>query len=208
MPSQARWLDWARTLQSMAQSGLTYCTNPFDLERYRELLILAEEISSAGSGAEKETIHTLFAQEAGYTTPKVDVRGAVFLGDELLLVRELMDNGRWTLPGGWCDTGDTPRQAVEREMREETGYEVSAIKLAAVLDRDTQGHPPYFFSVYKLFFLCEITGGRPTESIETGGSAFFPEEALPELSSGRVTEAELRLMFRHHREPNRPTDFD
>ncbi len=208
MAAETRWLKWARQIQSMAQSGLTYSTNPYDLERYHELLALTEEMSAAQSGVEKEVIHNLFVQEAGYTTPKVDVRGAAFRGDELLLVRELADGGRWTLPGGWCDTGDTPRQAVEREMREETGYEVRAIKLAAVLDRDTQGHPPYFFSVYKLLFLCEITGGSPLQSIETGESAFFNEDALPELSAGRVTEAQLRLLFRHHRDPSLPTEFD
>lgn len=208
MVAETLWLNWARRIQSMAQSGLTYSTNPYDLERYHELLALAAEITAAGSGLEKEAVRGLFASESGYTTPKVDVRGAAFRGDELLLVRELQDGGRWTLPGGWCDTGDTPRQAVEREMREETGYEVRALKLAAVLDRDTQGHPPYFFNVYKLLFLCEITGGSPTESIETGASAFFREDALPELSAGRVTETQLRLLFRHHRNPALPTEFD
>jgi ADP-ribose pyrophosphatase YjhB (NUDIX family) len=202
------WLEWARKIQSLAQAGLTYSTNDFDQERYHALLALAAEMSACGSGLEIETVEGLFHDQTGYTTPKVDVRGAIFRGDKLLLVREMLDNGRWTLPGGWADSGETPRQAVEREVWEETGYQVRATKLAAVLDRDTQGHPAYFFTVYKFFFLGEITGGSPAHSIETGESDFFSEEELPELSIARVTEAELRLLFLHHRQPELPTGYD
>lgn len=202
------WLEWARKIQSLAQSGLTYSTNAFDLERYHMLLALSAEMTAQGGELDIETVQTVFADQAGYTTPKVDVRGAIFRDDRLLLVREMLDGGRWTLPGGWADSGETPRQAVEREVWEETGYEVHATKLAAVLDRDTQGHPAYFFTVYKFFFLCEITGGGPVQSIETGESAFFAENELPELSIPRVTETELRLLFRHHREADIPTGFD
>jgi ADP-ribose pyrophosphatase YjhB (NUDIX family) len=202
------WLEWARKIQSLAQAGLSYSTNAFDLERYHALLALAAEISAHGAGLEIETVQTLFQDQAGYTTPKVDVRGAIFHDDTLLLVREMLDGGRWTLPGGWADSGETPRQAVEREVWEETGYKVRATKLAAVLDRDTRGHPAYFFTVFKFFFLCEITGGSPARSIETGESDFFREDGLPELSIARVTEAELRLLFRHHRQPELPTDYD
>lgn len=208
MATSPSWLAWARQIQSLAQAGLSYSSNAFDLERYHALLELAADITASGAGFEKETIHTLFANQAGYTTPKVDVRGAIFRGSELLLVREMLDGGRWTLPGGWADSDETPSQAVEREVWEETGYTVHATKLAAVLDRDTQGHPVYFFSVYKFFFVCELTGGTPVQSIETGESAFFREDLLPELSVPRVTEAELHLLFRHHREPELPTSFD
>jgi ADP-ribose pyrophosphatase YjhB (NUDIX family) len=187
---------------------LSYSNNAFDLERYHALLGIAAEITAQSAGLETEAVQTLFAGQAGYTTPKVDVRGAIFRDGKLLLVQEMMDGGRWTLPGGWADSGETPRQAVEREVWEETGYQVRATKLAAVLDRDTQGHPAYFFSVYKFFFLCDLTGGSPVRSIETGESAFFAEDELPVLSTPRVTETELRLLFRHQREPDLPTHFD
>jgi ADP-ribose pyrophosphatase YjhB (NUDIX family) len=206
MPS--KWLEWARKIQSLAQAGITYSTNGFDQERYHSLLEIAAEITAQHAGLETETVQALFADQAGYVTPKVDVRGAIFRDNQLLLVQEMLDGGRWTLPGGWADSGETPRQAVEREVREETGYQVHATKLAAVLDRDTQGHPAYFFTVYKFFFLCELVGGKPLPSIETGESAFFAEEALPPLSTPRVLEHQIHRLFRHHRQPDLPTDFD
>ncbi len=132
----------------------------------------------------------------------------MFQDGRILLVQELLDNGRWTLPGGWADVTDTPRQAVEREIVEETGYQARAVKLAAVYDRATRGHPPMYFSVYKLFFLCEITGGAPASSIETGGIKFFAEDDLPELSLGRVTPQEIHMLFEHQRTPGLTTEFD
>ena len=77
----------------------------------------------------------LFACDAGYATPKVDVRGVVFQDGKILLVQERSD-GMWTLPGGWADVGDSPADAVVREIREESGYETRATKLLALLDRN------------------------------------------------------------------------
>ena len=138
----------------------------------------------------------------------MDVRGAVFKDDKILLVRETMDHGRWTVPGGWVDPGDAPGPAAEREVFEETGYLVKAVKLAAVYDRERHGHPAYVYSIYKLFFICDLVGGSPAESIETGESAFFVEEALPELSISRITAEEIYMLFRQHRQPSLPTEFD
>jgi len=145
-----------------------------------------------------------------YPTPKVDVRGAVFRDDEVLLVREEADGG-WTLPGGWADVGETPSRAVEREVREESGYTVRAVKLAAVFDlahlRDGRPLRP---NVYKLFFVCELVEERAGQIVgfETSAARFFAREALPELSVPRVTREQLVRMWEHTRDPARPTDFD
>jgi ADP-ribose pyrophosphatase YjhB (NUDIX family) len=204
-----KWFEWGRALQSIAQNGLAYSQNAFDIERYQAMRALAAEILATYSGMEgPDALLDLFSSEKGYATPKVDVRGAVIQGNKILLVKELLDHGRWTLPGGWADVTDTPRQAVEREIREESGYEARATKLAMVYDRDTRGHPPMYFSCYKFFFLCEITGGAAAQSNETGGAEFFPEDDLPELSLGRVTPQEIHALFEHHRKPDLPTEFD
>ncbi len=122
---------------------------------------------AAGSGEPLERIESLIAGESGYPTPKVDVRGAVFRDRKILMVREISDGG-WTLPGGWADVHQTARECVEREIREESGFEARAVKLAAVYDYRRQGHPqPQLRSIYKLFFLCELTGGEARPSIET-----------------------------------------
>jgi ADP-ribose pyrophosphatase YjhB (NUDIX family) len=207
--SDVTWLAWVKRLRSIAQAGLTYAESPFDRERYEQILALAAEIAAAKTGSEGEKILTLFAEARGYETPKVDVRGIVFLEDRVLLVRELMDEGRWTLPGGWADVNDRPGEAVEREVWEESGYRVRAAKLLAVYDRRLHGHiPPAAYGIYKLFFQCDLVGGTPATSIETSGAAFFAEDEIPELSLGRVTPQELVRFFGHLRHPEWATDFD
>jgi len=201
------WLTWARRLQALAQSGLTYSENPFDRERYEQVRAVAAEIVAAQAGVDVGFVGELFAGQAGYATPKVDVRGVVFCDGEVLLVKERSD-GRWTLPGGWADAGETPAEAVEREVWEESGYRVRATKLLALYDRDRHGHPSFIFSIYKLFFRCELLGGEPCESVETAEARFFPEQDLPELSIGRVTPEEMARFFEHLRHPDWPTDFD
>jgi len=138
------------------------------------------------------------------------VRGAVLRYDRLLLLREVEDEHRWTLPGGWADVNESPAEAVAREVREEAGIEVRPYKLAAVWDRARHSHgAPQPFTVWRLFFLCEITGGEPRTGPETSEVAFFAEHELPsELSTRRVLHAHLRRMFEHMRQPGLPTEFD
>src|SRR5580700_4750324 len=161
---EPNWLVWARELQAIAQTGLNFSADPYDLERYQRLRAIAVEMLAAGSGAPIERISALFDQDLGYPTPKVDVRGAVFREQRILLVREVSDGG-WTLPGGWADVNQSARECVEREIREESGFEARAVKLAAVCDYRRQGHRnPLPYSIYKLFFTCELTGGEARTS--------------------------------------------
>lgn len=202
------WLTCATRLQALAQDGLLYAQNPFDHERYMAIQQIAAEMMAAVSDLPVERIVGLFGEQAGYATPKVDVRGAVFRDDQVLLVQERSD-GLWTLPGGWADPGDTPSVAVEREIREESGYEARAVRLLAVYDRATQGHqPPHPFSIYKLFFLCELTGGEAAPSIETTGVGFWPVDRLPPLSVARVTARQIARLHELTVRPELPADFD
>src|ERR1017187_2556224 len=153
------WLVWARQLQAIAQTGLTYAKDYYDVERYTSVRRVAAEMMAAGCGLKHPaTVLDVFSREAGYATPKVDVRAAVFRDNRVLLVKERED-GCWTLPGGWADVGDAPSQAAVREVKEESGYDVVATKVAAVYDRNRHGHPPIPFHAYKLFFLCDLVGG-------------------------------------------------
>lgn len=205
-----RWLDWAQRLQAIAQIGLTFAKDPFDLDRYRQIREIAAEMLATGGEADVERVRDLFDQEIGYMTPKVDVRGVVFRGDTILLVREKLDGGRWTLPGGWADVGESASLATEREVWEEAGFRVKATKLLALLDRNKQNHPPYPFHAYKVFFRCELLDEEQhlTPNVETEESGWFAEDALPELSVGRVTAAQIHRWFEHKRHPDWPTDFD
>ena len=173
-------------------------------------LIVYNEGMVAHSGAELTHVEGLFAEQSGYATPKVDVRGAVFRDDgSLLMVREATD-GRWSLPGGWADVNQSPREAILREVLEESGFEVGIQKLAAVFDRSRHPHfPPRPFHVYKLFFVCTILGGAPRTSLETTEIGFFTEENLPaDISIGRVVPYQIGRMFEHYRAPELPTEFD
>jgi ADP-ribose pyrophosphatase YjhB (NUDIX family) len=202
------WVGWAQRLQAIAQIGLTYSKDSFDVERYEAVGEIAEEIMAKGAGlTDSSIIKDLFKGDVGYATPKVDVRAAVFDGDRVLLVRERED-GCWSLPGGWADIGSSPSKNVTREVREESGYESEVIKLAAVYDRSLHGHPHIPFYTYKLFYISRLVGGAAAKSNETDGIDFFSEKNLPELSLTRVTAAEILHMFEHYRHPEIPTSFD
>lgn len=200
-------LDWARKVRAIAQNGLLFTRDAFDRERYEKLQALTDSLVSDELGLPVEEIKSLWQYDSGYVTPKVDVRGAVFKDERILLVRERSD-GKWSLPGGWVDINDSPAEAVAREIYEESGLRARPVKLAAVFDRQRHAHPPSMYHIYKLLFLCELTGGEARISNETDAVEFFPLEALPELSSVRVTRAQIERMFEHQRRRDLPTDFD
>jgi ADP-ribose pyrophosphatase YjhB (NUDIX family) len=204
-PSQ-KWLEWAREIYSLSQSGLTYSKNEFDLNRYRRLQEIAAEMIASQSELSEEAVMGSFSMQAGYITPKIDVRGAVVRDGKILLVRETID-GRWSMPGGWADLGEVPSEMVEREVREESGFEVRAEKLIAVYDAN-RIQPMEFYHAYKLIFLCAITGGEATNSIETSDVDFFDPGDLPPLSEYRTNRAMISEVFAHTAEVNRPAYFE
>lgn len=204
------WLVWAREIQAISQTGLAFTRDPFDRERFGALLRLAARIMAAHTDAPAQHIEALFAVQDGYATPKLGVRGAVFdRAGRVLMVREVADAHRWTLPGGWAEVNQTPAQSVAREVFEETGYRVRPVKLAGVWDRARQAQPPAPFSVVRLFFICALEGGAPATSVETSEVAWFAEHEVPaELSVRRTTPAQVGRMFAHWREPALPTEFE
>ena len=201
------WLNWARTIQALAQTGLTYAENPFDRDRYQKLAELAVEIFAAHTNESAATLEQWFAVQPGYATPKVDVRGACFREGRVLMVRERSD-GRWCLPGGWADVGDRPAAAAEREVHEEAGFECTARKLIGVFDANRGGEPFSAFHAFKIIFQCVITGGAMQPDHEIMEVGFFPREALPPLSANRTTLAQLAECFAHLDDPVRPAGFD
>lgn len=206
--TEPKWLDWARRLQAIAQTGLAYTDGVYDRERYRTIEDIDAEIISAQTGAGIEAVHALWEHEFGYATPKVDVRGVIFRGDTILLVRERED-GLWTLPGGWADIQTSPAENVIKEIQEESGFLTRAVKLLAVYDRSLHAHTPLFpYHVYKLFFQCEIIGGEANASLETSEVAFFGEDELPQISISRVLPSQINRFFEHRRNADWPTDFD
>lgn len=179
------WLEWAREIQAISQTGLHYAENDYQVQRYSRLMEISAEIVSSYSDADSADIVNIFQQQIGYATPRIDVRGAVFQAGKLLLVRERLDGG-WTMPGGWVDVGDTPSGAVEREVYEESGFEVKARKIIGVYDAN-RSEPLEIFHAFKIVFLCDILSGEARTSDETSEVGFFAEADLPETLSGERT---------------------
>ena len=210
MPTDSHvWLARAQRLRAIAQTGQTYTENRYDRERFDELAAIANEMLADLTGAPLEAIVGIYLPERGYPTPKVDVRAGVFNdAGHVLLVQEASD-GRWALPGGWADEQESPTLACEREVLEESGYRVRAIKLAAIKDRSLDPYTPARLEhVYKLFFVCELLGGAEAVSIETTAAAFFPMDALPPLSLGRTLADDVRLLWTHRGDATLPAYFD
>lgn len=196
------FLDYAKKIQSIAQIGLAYTENPYDIERYEQLRQISFEMMETLSNTKVEIIHDLFEHEKGYQTPKVDVRGVVFRGDEILMVQEKADK-RWTLPGGWADIGYTPNEIAVKEVWEESGLVVEPVRLLAVLDKKCHNHPPTPWYSYKIFILCAELGGELHASVETLDARFFPLDKLPPLSMDRITEEQIKLMYEFKANPER-----
>jgi ADP-ribose pyrophosphatase YjhB (NUDIX family) len=201
------WLRWVKRLQAIAQDGLTYATDEYDVGRYEQLREIAAEILASHSTGGLEEARGLLELETGPATPKVDVRAAVFDDDKMLLVKE-PDDGGWSLPGGWADVGESASETAVREVREESGYRVRATRLISAYDRDRQGHPPIPYHVYKLVFLCEILDETQSRAVDAEEVGFFGEHELPGLSLSRITPTQIKRFFEHHRRPDLPADFD
>ena len=208
MGEALKWLGWAREIQSLAHTSLHYAQNSFETSRAQRLLEIASEIVAENSEMEVQDVLVAFTAQPGYITPKVDVRAAVFRGGELLLVREAMD-GKWTLPGGWADVGETPSLAVEREVQEETGLTVRANRIVGVYDANRLPGELPLFHAYKLLFLCEPGEGVLKTSEETTEVAFFPIDQLPSsLSSYRTTPRHIQDAIAVNKDPDIPVVFD
>ncbi|MFA5960832.1 MAG: NUDIX hydrolase [Tatlockia sp.] len=197
----------ADSLFAIAQNGLLFTKDPFDKERYQQIQKIAASILADKSAWSTDKILNLFCNEKGYATPKLDVRGAVFQGDRILLVKERSDN-LWTLPGGWVDMNESPSEAICKEIVEESGFITRAIKLMAVWDMHKHAHPSQLPHTYKLFFICALLGGEKRTSIETSEIDFFEKDNLPELSLRRVIKPQIERAFEHKQNMQLPTDFD
>ena len=202
-----QWLAWAGQLQSIAQAGLEYSKDKFDLERFAKVRELSIEILNSYTEVGTRKLTDLFANETGYQTPKVDTRAVVPRGNQLLFVQE-SDDGKWALPGGWAEIQLSLKENVEKEVREESGIIAEAQRLIAVLDRNRYTDDDYPYSVYKIFVECRTVGGSFQPNTETMDARFFGENELPELSALRNTESQVAMCFEFLRGTERQVVFD
>lgn len=202
-----RWLEIARELQQLAQTGLAFAENEYEKKRYDRLNEIAAEIVDSNTQLEKESVKKIFMKQPGYATPKIDVRAAVMKDGNILLVQETTDSC-WAMPGGWADVGDIPSDVAIRETKEESGFDVKPLKVIGVFDANRAGRQLEFFHAFKIVFLCELIGGEAKPSSETLDVNFFSFDALPELSLNRTNLKHIEEIKLHLINPERKTFFD
>ena len=202
-----KWLEWAIEIQSLAQAGLTYTDNVYDIERYERLREISAEIISEKSNINLEKVKDLFCNETGYQTPKVDTRAAIFKGNKILLTHE--NNGTWSLPGGWCDVLESVKSNTEKEVKEETGLDVEATKIISIQDRNKHNKPVYAYGVCKVIVMCNVIGGKFTKNIETTETQYFSLDELPEnLAEEKTNKEQIEMCFNAYNDKNWQTLFD
>lgn len=206
-PGVPRWFEIAREIHAIGQAGLYYSQNEFDRDRFERLVQMAAQMISEHAESPIEDIHAALGSQPGYVTPKVDVRGAIFSEDRVLMVKEVTD-GKWSLPGGWADVNVPLSRMIEREVLEETGLTVAARKLVGVYEANHDREPIPVFHSYKLLFLCDSLAGTLQTSYETPEVAYFPLDGLPELSTNRTRENYIIEAYRHLQHPELPSIFD
>lgn len=202
-----QWLQYAKKLKSIAQSGLAYSDDKYDLERFRQIRKISIEIMEQHSRLEDQKIEDFFEGEQGYTTPKIDARAAIFRDNKILLAKEKSD-GHWSLPGGWADTDLTLKENLIKEAREEAGANIEPRRIIAIQDRSKHNNPPDPWGIYKIFVECDCLNFDFESNIETSDAQFFSLESLPPLSKGRNTEEQIRMCFQAHKSEYHEPIFD
>lgn len=200
------WLTWAVEIQSIAQCGLAYTDNVYEMERYERLRDIAAEMLSYKTDIPIDKVKTLFCNEEGYQTPKLDTRAAIFKDNKILLVHE--KNGTWSMPGGWVDVLESIASNTAKEVREEAGLNVEVERVIAIQDRNRHNVPVYAYGVCKVFLLCNVTGGSFIENIETTGYDYFTLEALPHLAEEKCNKEQIKMCFQAYADENWKVQFD
>ena len=207
MNEKEQWVKWAMELQSLAQSALYWCKDPYDIERFQRIREISAEIMAAKTGLNLDRVKDLFCNETGYQTPKIDTRAAIIQNEKILLVQE--KNGKWAMPGGWCDIDQSPASNTAKEVKEEAGMEVRVRRMVSVEDQDKHNFPPNAYKIIKLTYLCDPLGGEFVPNTETIASGWFAENALPEpMANEKCTAEQVRLCFQASRAEQWETKFD
>ena len=202
-----KWLKWAIEIQSIAQAGIEYTDNVYDIERYERLREISAEMINEKSNISLDKVKNLFCNETGYQTPKIDTRAAIFKDNKILLTHE--NNDTWSLPGGWSDVLESVKSNTIKEVNEETGLDVKAIKIIAIQDRNKHNKPIYAYGVCKIFVLCEVIGGEFKENIETTEINYFSLENLPSnLAEEKTNKEQIEMCFKAIKDKNWNTQFD
>lgn len=195
-----------KRLQALASTGRHYATDPFDTERYEEIDALARELMGQVLGV--SALPDLPVPAEGYATPKLEVRGAVFSEGRILLIQERQD-GKWSMPGGFCDVGLSAAENIEKEIWEESCLRVRATRLIQLWHKAKGPYPPDHRDFYKIGFLCKsLDASLPKAGAEAMDIGYFSLEDLPPLSAGRMARRDIESAFAHAALAASEAEFD
>lgn len=206
MNDHEKWLQWGVELQSLAQAGLFYSKDIYDLERFERIREISAEMISYKTEIGLEKVKDLFCNETGYQTPKLDTRAAIFQNGKILLVQE--NNGTWSMPGGWVDVNVSVKENTIKEVKEEAGLDVTADLVIAIQDREKHNLPIQAHKVCKVFVLCSILGGTFEKNIETVDSRYFGLDELPKLAEEKNNYEQIKMCFDAYQAEHWVTQFD
>lgn len=180
---------------ALCDLGYLYAHNGYDDERYQELKEINMKLLNLITDNDLEELCDFYLPIEEYPTPKVEVRGMLFNEkNEILMVEEKLDKGKWSIPGGWADIGFSPKEMIIKEMKEETGLDVKVVKVLAILDKKFYDHPEEPFYTYKIVFLCEKISGELRNTFDIDDVKFFPLNSLPPLSKPRILKEQIDLL--------------
>ena len=189
-------LNLVKRNMTLSQMGLTYAHNPFDEERYKELIEINKAIISIISDKSFETISNFYVPVKEYITPKVEIRGLLLNEqNKILMVKEKLDEGKWSIPGGWADIGFAPSEVIVKEMKEETGLDVSVDRVLAIYDKQSHNHPKDLYYTYTIVFLCKKISGEFSTAFDIDDVNYFSITELPPLSEVRILEEQLKELY-------------
>lgn len=189
-------LNEIKKLKNIAEIGLLYAQDPYDIERYQEIKALSLQMLSELIDKPLSLVNDFYTEIKDYPTPKVDIRCLVLNEKkQVLLVQERNDN-HWALPGGWADIGLSPSEVAAKEVFEEAGLRVNPQRLLAVLDKKCHPHPSQAHYIYKLIFYCEYLSGELTKGFDILDTRFFDLHNLPQLSENRILASQILLAIR------------
>jgi 8-oxo-dGTP diphosphatase len=187
------YIAFIQRVMAIAHTGLTYTNDPYARENYEELMSLSKTMLHEFSNRHIEPIDLYVDQR--YPTPQPTVRVLLVQDRQLCLVKEHFGpaQGQWSLPGGWCDIGKSPKEAALAEGEEESGYPIVIDRILAVMDRrfylESELH-----STYTICFLAHPTGPSRGHNFEVEEVAWFDFDQLPELSF-KTSAHEVQIMI-------------
>ncbi len=170
----------ADEMRGMATLGRHFASNVYEVERAERLMELAARVAALADEGTPDDVRAVFSTEPWLrASPAIGVDAAVFNADGEILLVQRKDNGRWAMLGGLAEIGQTPAEAVLRELWEEAGLRGRVTRPLGLFDGRYWKSPSKVHLVH-LVFLVDCADLALVPGIEMLDARFFKPDQLPE----------------------------